>query len=604
VAGVTLLNLPSLDRLHTTSHDAKSGLIVRQMVDDGRWFVADVDVGYVNKPPLFYWMGAGVSRLTGGVSEWAVRLPSVLACALAAGLAFALGRELWGRRAGLASAAVLATTVHFHLLAQATRLDSLVMPAMLAAVFFYWRALVAPEAKIVPGTIFFARAGWRWSLAGHAAIAAGVLVKGPIVILLTGLVMIGVIVARRVAREGRIGNDLLRLHLVLGAVVVLAAALPVYLAMDRASGGRFLSYFVLHENLSRAGVAIEDVGGFGGRHVYPFYYYALTIWLGAAPWSIFLPIGVVAAWRSSGQRDGASRTARLVPMLYVALPFVFLSAVSYKKWPYLMPLYPGLALLCGKAWADAVAGTLRDDRWARWTLRAGAVLVAVAFVGTVALMAGALDENVLGRIAGPRGLIPLRRPMQLPEEIDAVRGRALGGAVPLALASAALAATAALLWRRKVARVMPAVLVLAVAGSLYNDWVIRPAVTARVTLQPFAGRVDAWTDAHADGVPLVLCGGEAYELRYYLRARAEIIRSADTGRFLDSLRSPDSPDGEPVRALLPRKWLVELEKRGCKVEVILATGESESIKEPMVLAAVKRAPTGSAGASGGGSGAP
>ncbi len=567
------LQLPSLARPLTASHDGKSGLIVRQMVDDGRWFVDDLDVGKVNKPPLYYWLAAGVSLLAGGVSEWSVRLPSVLACALTAGLTFALGRELYGRRAGILAAAALATTVHFHLLAQATRLDAMVMPAVLGAMLGYYRSLASPAPAR-------SRESFLWAAFGHAFITMGVLSKGPIVIVLTGLVMLGWLVARRVAHEGTLGDDLRRLHLPLGAAIVLVTSLPVYAAMERASHGRFLGYFLLRENLARAGVPVEDVREY--RRHYSFFFYFGTIWLGAAPWSLFLPVGLVSAWRARA----LPTATRLLPMLYLALPFLFLSAVPYKKWAYLMTVYPPIALMAGKAWAEAWSGTLGTDRATRALLVAAAVALVVAAAGTALFAVGVLRPDALGTVAGPDGLIHAKKSLALPKELEAVKGRVLGAAVPLGAATLGLVLLAAMLWRRRTAQVMVVVLAMAIGGSLYNDFVIRPAESARLSLKPFAERVNAYAET-SGGAPLVLCAGEAYELRYYLRADAEVIPVEKAEAFLARL-APGASAGEPVRVILPRMWVEQVEKRTGPLEVLLATGPDEAIGTPMALVAARR----------------
>ena len=123
----TLFFLPNAgERPLRGSVESKSALVARKMLRDGEVFVTSIDAAEINKPPVFYWMVAGVSLLAGAVTEWTVRLPNVLACAGAVALTWVLARLVWGRTTAHVSAAVLATMVQFRWLAQSPRIDSVV----------------------------------------------------------------------------------------------------------------------------------------------------------------------------------------------------------------------------------------------------------------------------------------------------------------------------------------------------------------------------------------------------------------------------------------------------------------------------------------------
>ncbi len=580
VAGTLALNAWSLDRPLVASHDAKSGLIDKQMVEQGRWFVTNVEVGWVNKPPLFYWAGAGISLATGGLSEWAVRLPSAIACALCAGLAFALARELFGRRAGIIAGVVLATMVHFHLLAQATRLDSVVMPTVLGAVYGYVRALSAPGGSK-------GRSSWGWAFFGHASLLLGVLAKGPLVIGLAGLVMLGWLIARALTRrsnEGTVPHDLKRLHVVTGAVFILAVSVPVFLAMDYASGHRFLSFFFLHEHLARAGVSMEDVGDFK-QHTYPFWYYAVTIWFGAAPWSVLLPAGFVAAWRAREY----GRSARLLPIIYFALPFVFFSIIGYKKWPYLMTVYPPMAILIGKFIDDATRGAALPaaEKWLARLASAGFLIVtAMTLVSAWAVA----DDRVLPAISGPEGFIHARRPLGLPDELDAIRGRVWDGTLPIIVGALTLGTAAVLLWRSRIKAAAWTILAIAVVGSVYFETIVRPALVARTSQMYFAQRVNDRVRARAlmssPRPEAWLCSWEAFELRYYLLAEvksAKVPDFKDEDAFFRCLRPADSREGRWVEVIMLKNRLLQVEKIIGPFDILMSTGPNESIDKPVVL---------------------
>ena len=69
----------------------------------------DRSVEFQSMPPT-YFMIAWVARRVGGISEIALRVPSVIAMALATYLLYRLGRRLFDAETGLIAAVVLATT--------------------------------------------------------------------------------------------------------------------------------------------------------------------------------------------------------------------------------------------------------------------------------------------------------------------------------------------------------------------------------------------------------------------------------------------------------------------------------------------------------------
>jgi len=104
-------------------------------------------------PPLYYlilhyWM------LLAGISEWALRLPSVLAATLLIPLTFAVVREVWHDQrdvvwaqaiAGTLAAALVGTSPFIAFYAQETRMYSLVAALVLATILAYLKAIRSPS---------------------------------------------------------------------------------------------------------------------------------------------------------------------------------------------------------------------------------------------------------------------------------------------------------------------------------------------------------------------------------------------------------------------------------------------------------------------------
>jgi 4-amino-4-deoxy-L-arabinose transferase-like glycosyltransferase len=94
--------LPGLGSVELKHEEPRRALPAVHMIATGDWLVPRVgEVPYLRKPPLLNWLIAGMFKLTGGRSEWAVRFPSVLATLVLALGMVAFGQSWLGRVGGL-----------------------------------------------------------------------------------------------------------------------------------------------------------------------------------------------------------------------------------------------------------------------------------------------------------------------------------------------------------------------------------------------------------------------------------------------------------------------------------------------------------------------
>lgn len=74
-----LLNLPFFHLREFQGEEGRRVIIAEEMKETGQWIVPHMEGEiYLAKPPLYNWLLAGMSGLTGGFSEAAARLPSIL----------------------------------------------------------------------------------------------------------------------------------------------------------------------------------------------------------------------------------------------------------------------------------------------------------------------------------------------------------------------------------------------------------------------------------------------------------------------------------------------------------------------------------------------
>src|SRR5262249_43206113 len=147
------------DRDLWSSHEARAAMDASSLLEPGSDGLPRLHDGRLElqKPPLYYWLVAGIAWLTGGVDGLAVRLPAAAGVVAVVTLALALG---WRRPvAGLVAGLVLATGIHFPWLARIGRID---MPL----------TLTVTTAALAFALALRSHRPWPLLLAGYLACAA------------------------------------------------------------------------------------------------------------------------------------------------------------------------------------------------------------------------------------------------------------------------------------------------------------------------------------------------------------------------------------------------------------------------------------------------
>jgi len=111
-------------------YDPNEGMyaeIPREMVLLRDWLTPHFNfIRYFEKPPLLYWLTAMCYELL-GFSEFSSRLVSVLAAIGGVGVIYGIGRDLWGRRVGLVSGLILATSFGYFIFSRIIVTDMLLL---------------------------------------------------------------------------------------------------------------------------------------------------------------------------------------------------------------------------------------------------------------------------------------------------------------------------------------------------------------------------------------------------------------------------------------------------------------------------------------------
>jgi 4-amino-4-deoxy-L-arabinose transferase-like glycosyltransferase len=339
-----------------SSHEGRAAQDAEMILEDGNWGLPRLfDHKYVDlqKPPLYYWLVAGVAWIRSQpVDAWAVRLPSALAAAGCCLLLFWFGSYRGRMLAGIMAALILATAVHFTWLARIGRIDmplTLAISCALICLYLGWQS----RNSILDSTPGANATGlaWPWFLGSYLSVALAVLLKGPI-----GLVLPTTVVASWLLMEGelsppwRIRSWLTlahRLGLWWGLPLVLVIAGPWFFWAAFQTDGA-LEQSLWYHNVVRA------VGGIEKMRARPLLFYIPRLAMDFLPWSVLLPVAAWYVFRRGKWRIDAEARFGVVWLLSV---IAILSCVGFKRADYLVPAYPGAALFLGcvgERWIQAV----------------------------------------------------------------------------------------------------------------------------------------------------------------------------------------------------------------------------------------------------------
>ena len=329
--------------------------ISREMAASGDWVTPRYNgIKYFEKPVLLYWTTAAAFTLF-GESEWAARFWVGLTGFAGILVSFFAARELFGERAGLLAAAVLASSLLWIVSGHVNTTDMGVAFFLHAAVCAFLLAQCG-DAR--------AQSVRRWMLVCWSAMALAVLSKG-----LIGVVLPGLAAAAYVALTRDFGL-LRRLHVGKGLLLLLVIAAPWFVLVSWRNP-EFPGFFFIHEHFGRY-TTVEGYNRAG-----PWWYFIALLALGMLPWTTLVPGAMWSALRKR-PRPGAVEP-RIMLALWIVVVTVFFS-ISRSKLPgYIVPVLPAVAMLTGAALSDAQPRSLAGH-FATGLVAAAIVLAGLMFL--------------------------------------------------------------------------------------------------------------------------------------------------------------------------------------------------------------------------------
>jgi len=357
--------IPPVDR-----DEARFAQATKQMVETGDF----VDIRFQDevrykKPVGIYWLQAAAVETASALGLpraplriWLYRIPSLLGAIGAVLLTYWAALVFVTRRGALLAALMMCASILLSVEARLAKTDAMLLCASvavmgaLARIYVPWQR---GEDRVHPP--------WGLPAIFWTAIAVGILLKGPL-ILMFALLAIGAL-----AIADRTGAWLWQLRPVWGLMWTLVLVLPWFVLIMLRSGDSFFANSVGGDMFSKLAGGQESHGAPPGLYFVLFW---VTFWPGAALAGLAAP----AIWRARWEPGAQFLLAWLIPS------WIVFEAVPTKLPHYVLPLYPAIAILIvGALERRVLSRTPWVTRGTAWWFVAPAVISVGLIVLAIAL---------------------------------------------------------------------------------------------------------------------------------------------------------------------------------------------------------------------------
>lgn len=320
----------------TDTTESRYGEIARKMVETNDWVTLQHDYGipFWAKPPLSTWLAAGSMKLF-GISEFTVRLPSLLLAISILLMTWYIGKLRHNKEYGLLSAAILCSFPLFYIASGTVMTDMALAFSTCISFITFWLAISTHEkdAAQLYGWLFFVGLG------------LGLLAKGPICGVMTIFPILLWILRKKL--------DWLelwhKLPWIKGSLIMLLIAAPWYSLAENSTPG-FLQYFLVGEHIKRFLVSGWEGDLYGYAHQQP----TGTIWvfwiLAGLPWSLLAIPWILAKGKGMPSLFKDQDGWAWYLFCWAIWPMLFFTLAKNIIWPYVITSLPASALLATELW--------------------------------------------------------------------------------------------------------------------------------------------------------------------------------------------------------------------------------------------------------------
>lgn len=286
-----------------------------------------------DKPILFYWLEAFSMKLF-GVNEFSVRLPSVLSACLCLGVLFYFIRTFFDTFCGLIGTLILMSCLEFTALSRFSVTDMALTSFISSSIlcfFLGYNHIVASHRFFKFQITEFS----SWYILAFIFLALAVLTKGPVAIVIVGLVLFPFFWWIR-----KLDYFFKNISFYLGLVLFLVLVIPWYVLVHFATSGEFTKVFFGLHNLARYTSVVS-------QHKGSLFYFIPVLLIGFLPWSFFLPQAINSVFKR-GLKSLLVSVKDQVPwfsLWWFLIIFLFFSISKTQLLTYILPLFPALSIV-------------------------------------------------------------------------------------------------------------------------------------------------------------------------------------------------------------------------------------------------------------------
>ena len=295
--------------------------IIREMVNSGNYITPYLNgIKYFEKPNLFYWLGSLAVYLN-GLNLWSIRGVNALLALLGCLFTYWIASKCYDRATGLCAALILGTSSLYFVMAHMISLDLTVTFFITTCLYTFLLGYQELSADKRNNYLFIAA----------ACSALAVLTKGLIGIIFP-LMVIGL--SLTFIRKWRAIKQLPLLSCI---AIFLLITIPWH-ALVQWYNPEFFHFYFIEQHILR--YITTTVG-----HYQPVWYFIPILIIGFFPWVVFLPQTIttcLSSWRMQ------HHSTEIFFLVWATSIFLFFSFSKSKLIPYILPLFPPLAILVAR----------------------------------------------------------------------------------------------------------------------------------------------------------------------------------------------------------------------------------------------------------------
>ncbi|KIZ47743.1 MULTISPECIES: glycosyltransferase family 39 protein [Rhodopseudomonas] len=357
-------NIPPIDR-----DEARFAQATKQMVEaDDFVDIRFQDEVRYKKPVGIYWLQAAVVETASElglpraqVRIWLYRVPSMLGAIGAVLMTYWTALAFVTRRGAVLAALIMCSSILLGVESRLAKTDAFLLFTVVATmgamarIYLSWQR--GEEAD---------RKAWAVPAIFWTGLAAGILLKGPLILMLV------VLTVGTLAILDRSASWLWRLRPLWGSLWLLLLVLPWFVAIYLRAGDSFFADSIGGDMLSKITHGQESHGAPPGT-------YFLLLWITFWPGAPLAAMAAPAVWRARREPGAQYLLAWLLPS------WIVFELVMTKLPHYVLPLYPAIAILTVGALERRVLSRSWLTRGAAWWFAIPAILLTLVIILAIAL---------------------------------------------------------------------------------------------------------------------------------------------------------------------------------------------------------------------------